>query len=92
MLKSIMLSIILFKSTYYSRNYSHKNRPFNYNPCKLANEHKENYIQLQTATLNRYEMLSTEKDFPNCSHKNEKYLMVGISLNWWRCIMSWEAE
>ena len=34
---------ILFKYTYSSQNYSHKNRPFNLYPCKLANKHKEKY-------------------------------------------------
>ena len=42
---------------------------------------QENYIQLQITTLNRHEMLSTAKDILNCSHRNEKYLIVGLSLN-----------
>ena len=69
-----------------------QNRPFNYNPCKLANKHKENYIQLQITTLNRHETLSTAKDFLNCSHRNEKYLIVGLSLDQGRCIMAWKAD
>ena len=31
-------------------------------------------------------MLSTAKDFLNCSHRNEKYLIVGLSLDQGRCI------
>ena len=40
---------ILIKYTYYSQNYSHKTRPFNQNPCKLANKHKENCAAAATA-------------------------------------------
>ena len=65
---------------------------FNYNPCKLANKYKENYIQFQITTLNKHETLSTAKDFLNCSHRNEKYLIVGLSLDQGRCIMAWKAE
>ena len=33
-------------------------------------------MQLQITTLNRHEILSTEKDFLNCSHRNEKYFFL----------------
>ena len=49
-------------------------------------------MQLQITTLNRHEILSTEKNFLNCSHRNEKYVIVGLSLNQQRGIMAWEAE
>ena len=42
---------------------------------------KENYTQLQKATLNRHETLSTAKDFLICNHRNKKYFIVGLSLN-----------
>ena len=48
---------------------------------KTANKHKENCTQLQITTLNRHETLSTAKHFLNCNHRNEKYLIVGLSLN-----------
>ena len=35
----------------------------------------------QVATLSRNEMLSSAKDFLNCSHRNKKYLIVGLYLN-----------
>ena len=52
-------------------------------------------MELQIATLNRHEKLSTVNDFPNYSHRNEKYLIVSLSLNQCKCIisgMAWEAE
>ena len=73
-------------------DYSYKNRPFNYNPCKLANKHNGNYKQLQITTLNRHKTLSTAKDFFHFSHRNEKYLIVGLSLDHGRCMMAWKAE
>ena len=54
--------------------------------------HKENYIQLQLATLNRHETLSTAKDILSCSYKSKKYLIVGSSLNKYKCTMAWKAE
>ena len=41
----------------------------------LINTKRISYIQLQITTLNSHEMLSTAKDFLNCSHRNEKYLI-----------------
>ena len=43
-------------------------------------------IQSQINTLNRQETMSTAKDFLNCSHTTDKYLIMGCSLNQWRCI------
>ena len=54
-----------------------------------ANKHKENYIiQLQITTVNKHETLSTAKKFLNFSHRKEKYLIVGLSLDQGRCIMA----
>ena len=98
------LSLLCFKSSNYSFRKFFLNPPIILKiiPTKIdllihansnfANEHKENYIQLQTTTLNRHETLLTAKDSLNCSHRNEKYLIVGLSLDQGRCIMAWKAE
>ena len=36
---------------------------------------------IKITTLNRHEMLSTVRDFLNCGHRNEKHLILGLSLN-----------
>ena len=62
-LNSITLLILLFflenllKSTYYSRNYSHKKDLFTKIHANLL-INTQHYIQLQITTLNRYETMS----------------------------------
>ena len=48
--------------------------------ANLANQHKEDHNQLQITTLNRHEMLSTEKYFLNCSHVNGKLCDCGFKV------------
>ena len=76
----VILSRNSFKSTYCSQIFSHKIHLLTKIHANLLINIKK-VIYILVTTLNRHEMLSTAKYFPNCGHRNEKYLIVGLSLN-----------
>ena len=58
----------------------------------LINLTKRELYTVTITTLNRHKTLSTAKDFLNCSHRNKKYLIVGLKLDQGRSITAWKAE
>ena len=83
--KSIMFWIFLLFSLEISTCYILKTIPTIIDHLRkiqanlLINTKRMIIMQLQITTLNRHEMLSTAKNFLKCNHRNEKYLIVGLS-------------